>query len=322
MQPPVRWGILGPGSIAGAFARDLRQAPGAQIAAVGSRALARAQGFARDHRIPRAHGGYAELVADPDVDAVYVATPHSHHAEHTILALDAGKHVLCEKPMATSATEVARMIDAARRNGRTLTDAMWTRFIPVMTRVRGILDAGEIGRPHRLVADFGFRAEFDPQGRLFNPDLAGGALLDVGVYPVSLASWLFGEPTVIHSSGFIGPTGVDYDCSVFLEHAGGELALLSASLIHKTGSAAIIEGAQGRIRIHAPWWAGSRMTVSDRTGREQHVNAPKRGLGFSHEAEAFQDLVRTGRPESPVMPWAESQTIARTMDVIRERWRG
>jgi predicted dehydrogenase len=315
----IRWGILGPGRISRKFAAALGEAEGAELAAVGSRDAGRASAFAGDFGIAplHAHASYGALAADPLVDAVYIGTPHSGHEEHTLLCLAHGKHVLCEKPLAVNAAQAGRMIDAARAGNLALMEAVWTRFLPSIVRVRELVDAGHIGEVRMITADFGFRAAFDPDSRLFAPDLAGGALLDVGIYPLTLASMLCGDPVDIQATANLGATGVDEEIAVILRHARGELAVLSASLRVDTPREAHILGTKGRIRILFPWWAGTRIGVRVGDGDEQVIDLPARGDGYTHEAEAFMDLIRAGRIESPVMPWHESLAIMRTMDAVR-----
>jgi predicted dehydrogenase len=313
----IRWGILGPGRISRKFAVALREAAGAQLTAVGSRDAARAAAFAAEFRIPHAHGSYEALVNDPTVDAVYIGTPHSGHEEHTLLCLAHGKHVLCEKPLAVNAAQALRMITAARTKGLVLMEAMWTRFLPSLVRVRELVADGHLGEVRLITADFGFRAAFDPTSRLFDPRLGGGALLDVGIYPLTLASLLCGEPVEIQATANLGATGVDEETAVILRHARGELAVLAASLRVDTPREAHILGTKGRIRILFPWWAGTRIAVQEGDSEEQVFELPSRGGGLTHEAEAFMELLRTGRAESPVMPLDESLAIMRTMDTIR-----
>ena len=179
MITPIRWGILGPGSIANQFAKGLQAAPDGQLVAVGSRDLQRAEAFAEQYDAPNRHGSYEELVADPEVDAIYVATPHPFHKENSILCLEAGKAVLCEKPFTVNAAEAAEIVAVARAKKVFLMEAMWSRYLPIIVQVRKWLDEGAIGEPLQVNADFGFRAGVNPEGRLFSPALAGGALLDV-----------------------------------------------------------------------------------------------------------------------------------------------
>jgi dihydrodiol dehydrogenase / D-xylose 1-dehydrogenase (NADP) len=320
MTDRIRWGILGPGRIAAAFAQDLHLAAGAERAAVGSRDLARARAFADEHGFARAYGSYAELAADPEVDAVYVASPHSHHCEHALLALEHGKHVLCEKPLAVNADEAERMIAAARGRGVALLDGMWTRFLPAFVRLRELVDGGAIGRVRQVTAHFGFRAPFDPSGRIYNPELAGGALLDVGVYPVTLASMLLGAPATVTGAAHLGATGVDEISAAVLAHEGGALAVLSMAVALDSVREAAVLGDEGMILIPEPWWRGQQLVVKPRGGEPQTLDLPFRGHGFVHEAEAFMDLIRGGETESPVMPWDESLAIMRTMDELRRQW--
>ncbi len=320
MSRTVRWGILGPGRIAGKFAAGLREAAGAELAAVGSRSRERAEAFAAAHGAPAAWGSYEELAADDSVEAVYVATPHAFHAEHAVLCLEHGKHVLCEKPLALNAAQAERMVAAARRADRLLMEGMWTRFLPAVVRARALLAAGAVGEPRLLQADFGFRAAFDPRGRLFAPELGGGALLDLGVYPVSLAVMLWGEPVRIAAAANLGPTGVDEEGAILLQHRGGQLALLACALRLDTQREAVIQGTAGRIRLHHPWWAASRLTVTGADGRQETSDLPARGGGFAHEAEAFMDLVRAGCRDAPRIPLAESLAVMRTLDAVRDQW--
>src|SRR5215813_12044980 len=187
----VRWGILGAGSIANRLAEGVLVLPDAKLTAVGSRSQEKADAFADKYGIPNRHASYDALVNDPEVDVIYVATPHNFHKEHSILALNAGKHVLCEKPFTINECEAKEIVSVAQAKGLFVMEAMWTRFFPIMGKVRKLLKAGEIGEPYLLHADFGFKGTFNPEGRLYNPNLGGGALLDVGVYPISLASMIF-----------------------------------------------------------------------------------------------------------------------------------
>ena len=320
----IRWGILGPGAIARAFATGLREARGAELTAVGSRDLARAEAFAAefgaDSGATRAHGSYGDLAADPDVDAVYVASPHAFHADHALLALDAGKHVLCEKPLAANAVQAERMIAAARDAGLALMEGLWTRFLPTLVRARELVAAGTIGEVRSVAADFGFRAPYDPASRLFAPELAGGALLDIGVYPLNLAFLFCGPPVAVLSTANLGATGVDEEAAIVLRHDRDRISNLTISFRADTPLEAHVIGTDGRLVLRRPWWAGERLDVMTRDGRVEELDCLSRGGGFAHEAEAFMDMIRTGSLDSDVMPLAESLEILRTMDGLRERW--
>ena len=316
----IRWAILGPGRISRKFAAGLREAAGAELAAVGSRVRERAAAFAAEFGAPRVHGSYAELAADPDVDAVYIGTPHAFHHDHTLLCLEAGKHVLCEKPLALNAVQAGRMIDAARARGLVLMEALWTRFLPSIVRARELVAGGAIGDVRTITADFGFRATFDPRSRLFAPELGGGALLDLGIYPLNLA-WMFGgEPLAMESLATLGETGVDEEEAIILRHAEGRQSILSASLRVDTPREARLLGTGGSLTIAHPWWAGSRLVLQSRGGEDEIINMPARGGGYTHEAEAFMDAVRAGAAEVAGMPLDESLAILRAMDALRARW--
>lgn len=210
MKKEIRWGILAPGSIAHKFVRGLELLEDAKVVAVGSRSIGRAETFAQQYGIAKAYGSYEELASDPDIDIVYVATPHSAHKECALLCLKAGKAVLCEKPFTVNTKEAEEVIQYARESKLFLMEAMWIRYLPVIIKVREWLYKGVIGEVKMLKADFGFRIEWNPEGRLLNPALAGGALLDAGIYPVSFASMVFGkQPVEIKSMSYIGTTGVD-----------------------------------------------------------------------------------------------------------------
>lgn len=318
----VRWGLLAPGRISRKFAAALGEAEGARLVAIGSRDAARAAAFAAEFGIApaRAHGSYEALARDPEVDAVYIGSPHSEHEAHTLLCLAHGKHVLCEKPLAVNAAQSQRMVAAARAAGLLLMEAVWTRFLPSVARLRELVAAGELGEVRQVAADFGFRAAFDPSSRLFAPELAGGALLDLGIYPLNLASMLCGAPVTILAAANLGTTGVDEETAIVLRHARGELATLSCSLRADTPREAVVIGTEGRARLLFPWWAGTRLAVQRRgEDRERVFELPSRGGGYAHEAEAFMDLLRAGRTEPDVMPLDESLTIMRTMDEIRRQ---
>ena len=320
MKQVVRWGILAPGGISGAFAAALHQAEGAELAAVGSRDLDRARAFASKYGMSRAHGSYADLAADPGVDAIYIGTPHAFHERDTILCLGQGKHVLCEKPFAINAAEGRRMVQAAGENDRLLMEAMWTRFLPSLEHMQKVIGAGLIGEPRTLTADFGIRPEFDPHSRLFDPWLGGGALLDLGVYAVSLSSWLFGNPVDIKGTANLGPTGVDDDSAFVLRHTGGQMTNAFQSFRVQTPREAVIQGTEGWVKLHEPWWGTSRLTIQTAVAEPETLEFSLRGGGYTHMAEAFMELIRTGQRDSGVMPLAESLTIMETMDILRRQW--
>ncbi|HRW48167.1 MAG TPA: Gfo/Idh/MocA family oxidoreductase [Caldilinea sp.] len=317
MTDVFRWGILGPGNIAAKFAAGVAALADQEVVAAGSRTQASADRFADRFDIRRRHVGYEALVADPEVDAIYVATPHNFHREHTLLALRHGKHVLCEKPFAINAAEAQEMVDAARAAGLFLMEAMWSRFLPIIVEARRLIADGAIGTVQMVQADFGFRASFNPASRLFDPALGGGALLDVGVYPVSLATMLLGEPDRIAAVAALGATGIDENTGMLFGYPGGEVALLATTVRASTLQEAIILGSNGSIRLHSPWWVGNTLTLQ-RAGHDAEVIVrPFIANGYSHEAMEVADCVRAGRLESESMSLDESLRVMRIMDTVR-----
>lgn len=320
MDDKIRWGILSTGWIANKFAEGLSVLPDAEIVAVGSRAQETADEFGDRFDVDHRHASYKALAEDPDVDVVYIGTPHSLHRESSVLCLEAGKAVLCEKPFAINAVEAQEVIALARHKRLFLMEAMWTRFLPIIVKVRELLAAGAIGEVHMLHADFGFRAEFDPQGRLFNPELGGGALLDVGIYSVSLASMIFGPPARIVSLAHLGQTGVDERAAVILGYDTGQLAVLSTAVRTDTPTEAVLMGSGGHIRIHAPWWHGTALTLSVEGREDEVISLPYEGNGYNIEAAAVMHCLRKGKLESDVMPLDETLAIMQTLDAIRAQW--
>ncbi len=320
MADKIRWGIIGTGNISSQFARGLAVLPDAELVAVGSRARASAEAFAAKFDVPHRHASYEALARDPDVDAVYVGTPHSLHRANSMMCLQAGKAVLCEKPFAINAAEAEEVINLAREKGRFLMEAMWTRFLPLTKKVRELLATGEIGPVQMLAADLGFRARFDPKHRLFDPELGGGALLDVGIYPISLASMIFGSPTRIASMAHMGQTGVDEQAAVTLGYEEGQLAVLYTSIRTTTPKEAILMGTKGQIRIHAPMFVPSKLTLSVDGQDDQVIEMPFTGNGYNYEATEVMNCLRAGRLESELIPLDETLSIMRTLDAIRAQW--
>lgn len=319
MTTKFRWGIIGTGIIAGKFAAGVDALEGQEVIAVGSRTQAAADRFADQYDIRRRHATYADLAADTNVDAVYIATPHSLHMENTLLALRNGKHVLCEKPFAINAAQAHAMVSEARERGFFLMEAMWTRFLPIVAELRKLVADGAIGAVRMIHADFGFRTAFNPEHRLFDPALGGGALLDVGVYPVSLASMLLGRPDRIVSLGEIGATGIDEQTGILLGYPSGELAVLSTAVTTETPQEATILGEMGYIRLHTPWWTGHTLTLVRKGEAPKEIHRPYIGNGYSHEAMEVAACVQAGKTESAVMPLDESLSIMEILDTVRSQ---
>lgn len=316
----IRWGILGSGVIARELAAALAVIPDATLMAIGSRTQDRADAFGQEFNAPLRFGSYQDLVQCPDIDVVYIATPHTSHLADATLALRAGKAVLCEKPLTVNAREAEALVAVAREEGVFLMEAMWTRFVPAMGKLREWMAAGVIGEPRFLSANIGWNHPYDEQSRLFNPDLAGGALLDIGIYPTSLASMLLGTPSAI--SGVMHPTstGVDMQCSVSLVHPSGALANFVATLRADPPRDAVIAGSEGWIRIHPPLNEPETLSRGTSGTIEETIHLPHLGNGYPHEAIEVMECLRNGKLESDIMPLDESLTIMHTLDDIRAQW--
>ena len=260
-RQPIRWGVLGTGVIASKFATDLARTPDTEVRAVGSRSGAAADAFAERFGIPVRHVGYQALVEDPAIDVVYVALPHPAHHAWALTALEEGKAVLCEKPFTVTAAEARDLVATARREGRFLMEAMWTRFLPSMVRVREILDSGVLGEVRTVHADLGIRMHPDPAGRLFAPELGGGALLDLGIYPVSFASFVLGSPQSVTAVATPTATGVDAQTSVILRYGSGAHAALNTTLEVDTPGGAVVAGSEGRLELSGPLFDPSEVRL-------------------------------------------------------------
>ena len=316
MKKKVGWGILGAGFIAEKFAAALEKVGDSEISAVASRSRGKAEEFARRFSARKFYSAYEDMVCDPDVDIVYIATPHNYHQSHALLAMEGGKAVLCEKPMSITYDSVKTMIDKARKERVFLMEAHWTRFLPVFDTVRSWLADHLIGEIRMLQADFGFRSNGDPEGRLLNPELAGGSIFDVGVYPISLAQMIFGkEPLEIEAEARIGETGVDEDCAFVLKYPSGALASLSCSVMTETSQKAIIYGTEGMIEIPFFWKAESARLV--RNGKT--FLSVKKPAGYEYEAREAARCLRKGILESDTMSLSESASIAKIVDRVRSK---
>lgn len=320
MVNKIRWGILGTGLIAHKFALGLKSASGAELAAVGSRSQAKADEFGNTFGVPRRHASYEALANDPEVDVIYISTPHPMHKDNSLLCLEAGKAVLCEKPFAINTGEAEAMINLARQKGLFLMEAMWTRYLPAVIKTRQLIAENAIGEVRMVMADLGFRAEFDPKHRLFDPALGGGALLDVGIYPVSFASMILGTPVQVTSLAHLGATGVDEQSAMLLRHDQGQLAVIASAVRTDIPSEAVIMGTTGRIRVHAPIYCPVRLTLSRPEQGDEIIDAPLEGNGYNYQALEVMNCLRAGKLESEIMPLNETLAIMKTMDQIRAPW--
>jgi predicted dehydrogenase len=316
MNEPLRWGIIGSGGIANGFTADLMFTDSGTVVAVGSRHLDTANQFADKFAIPNRHASYQALVADPDVDVVYVATPHPMHHAAAMLALRAGKPALVEKAFTMNAAEAQDLVATARAEGLFLMEAMWTRFLPLIAQIRRLLGERALGDIVAVTADHGQWFPKDPDFRLFAPELGGGALLDLGVYPVSFASMLLGTPDRIVT--LIDPafTGVDGQTSMLFGYASGAQAILTCTSSARTPTRATIVGTDARIEIDGNFYAPTSFTIIPRAGDTIRIDEPHEGRGMWHEADEVARCLREGLLESPLMPLDESVSIMQTMDAV------
>ena len=318
----LRWGILGTGWIAHAQASDLLE-NGFTVSAVGSRTADAAQAFADEFGIRTAHASYEALVADDEVDVVYVSTPHPLHAPHATLALVAGKHVLVEKPFALNAREARTVVDLASSRGLVVLEAMWTRFLPHMVRIRELIAEGVIGDVRTLLADHNQKLSTDPLSRILNPVLGGGALLDLGVYPVSFAHDLFGTPRSVLAEAAMTTTGVDRQTAILLGFDGGRQAVMHTALDTRGPNRAVILGTQGRIEIDPVWYTPTTFTVLDSAGAviETFDATAKsktiRGRGMHFQAAELERLVAEGRTGGSIMAQEDTVLVMETLDEVR-----
>lgn len=323
---PVRFGILATGGIAQAFARDLLLTPGAVVSAVGSRSQESADAFVDRHVAPhqaegdcRAHPSYAALAADPDVDVVYVATPHSMHLESARLAFEGGKHVLCEKPLTLNAAQAEEMVDLSRRHDRFLMEAMWMACNPLVRAVRDGVAAGRFGTPRSLHADIGFRVERPPTDRLLDPALGGGVLLDMGVYPLTFAHLVLGEALELRAVADVDERGVDRDVAIVGRYAGGAVAALTATMTSASRVAGWFATDEGRVELdgsfHHP--TAVRWLPTDGTPEQVEPVGELIGTGLGNEAAEVVRCVREGLRESPLVPHEQTLALMRQMDDLR-----
>jgi predicted dehydrogenase len=313
---PLRWGILGTGGIATVFVSDLELTDSGVVGAVGSRSQGSADRFADEFGIERRHSSYESLVADPAVDVVYVATPHPMHRDNAILALNAGKPVLVEKPFAMNATEATEIVTAARQRGLFAMEAMWTRFLPHVAVIRDWLEQGALGEIVTVTADHGQWFAEDPGFRLFAPELGGGALLDLGVYPVSFASMILGTPDRVVSISEPAFTGVDAQTSMLFGYEGGAQAVLTCTLRARSPTRASIVGTDAMIEIDGDFYAPTAVTLVPRQGEPTRVVSTHQGRGLRHQADEVARRLAAGALESPLMPLDETISIMDTMDRV------
>jgi predicted dehydrogenase len=359
MSKIIRWGILGTGRIAQDFAKGLQYLPDAQLCAIGSRNLATAEQFGKQFNVPKTYANYESLVNDPNIDIVYIATPQERHKQDCLLCLNAGKPILCEKPFMLNAQDAREVITLAREKGLFCMEAMWMRFMPLVQKVKFLIDQGEIGTIRFLTADFGYPVPFDPKSRFFTQP-GGGALGDRGIYLLSLAFYLLGEPDSVTSQALFGETGVDEQSSFILNYAQGQQALLFSTLKTYTTNEAMIIGDRGKIKLADPFYRPYQFSITKYPGiiapgvdqktlskkkfidtlkqnpliqgfliklknflaekKSKKIFSPPKGNGYHYEAVEVMQCLRNGQLESQIMPLDETVKIMEWMDKIREQW--
>lgn len=317
MAKVFNWGIIGLGKIAHRFADDLLLIPNARLHAVVSSSTDRAREFAKKYKVPHAYGNYNDIKNVPNLDAVYIASAHTSHCAHTLLCLRNNIPVLCEKPFAMNAVEVEQMIGLALAKQTFLMEGLWTRFLPTTIKVLEMIESGIIGEVLSLKADFGFQAPFQPDRRLFNQDLGGGALLDVGIYPVFLSLLLFGKPDAIKAMATIGSTNVDESCGMMLNYGDQKMAMLHSSIITDTPTEAYIFGEKGCIRINRRWHEATSVTLMLNGQEPKDYFFEFNSTGYRYEAEEVMRCVRAGQLESDILPLGFSRNLMELLDRIR-----
>jgi len=316
---PIRWGFLGTGKIAASFARDLALLPDATLAAVGSRSQESADRFAGEYAVPRAHAAYEALVADPDVDVVYVASPHSHHLEHARLALEAGKPVLVEKPLTLTAADAEVLLEAGRAADLFVMEAMWTACHPMIRALVDGLRSGRFGEPRQVHADLGFVVPPDATARMVDPALGAGALLDMGIYPLTLAYLTLGRVVEARAVARVNEQGYDEDVAIASRHERGGLAALTASMTSRSPRGATIATTEGLLELPPDFHHPSHVTWTPLSGDHERIvpPAPVVGTGLSNEAAEVMRCLREGLTESPLVPHAQTLDLLRLMDDLR-----
>ena len=322
MAKKLKWGIIGCGRIAGCFAGDLPLTKNGELYAVAARSKDRADAFAKKYKAQVAYDSYEQLVTDPQVDVVYVATPHTFHMDGVMLAISAGKHVLCEKQITINAKQLKKLIAAAQKQGVFLMEGMWTRFFPATARVRRWIAEGRIGQVMGLEADFGVKFNAGPEHRIHDPHLGGGALLDLGVYPISFASMVYGrQPEKITSSVHFCETGVDDQAALVFQYDQGRTAMLGCCSRAVFKQEARIYGQLGMITVHENFYRPHSLTLTMKDRKPKTVEFPHPGHGFLFEAEHVGNCIRKKMLQSNIMPLGESLEIMQTMDTIRRSWK-
>jgi predicted dehydrogenase len=316
MGKTYNWGILGAAHIANKFADGLKELSNAKRYAIAARSLERAEVFKAEHGFEKACGSYEEMLSDPALDVVYVATTNNLHFEHTMMCLEAGKSVLCEKPFASNLEQVEKMVAKAREKKVFLMEALWSRFLPSMMQFKAEAANGTIGKSLLLQCDFGFISPFDPHKRVYDPALGGGSLPDIGIYPIFTAMYLFGKPTEIKVTSVPAPTGTDWTTSILFKHPGKEISMLVSSFESNLSNEARLYGDGGYLKLHSMFHIPTRLSVNRNEGRELEIPVPSAGNGYNYEAAEVMDCLDKGLLESPGMPLQFSIDLMHVLDTV------
>ena len=319
MTKTYKWGILGAARIANKFADGLKILPNAERYAIASRSLERAEAFKEKHGFTKAFGSYEEMLADSELDVVYIATTNNLHFEHTMMCLEAGKAVLCEKPFASDLLQVKQMVDKSREKNVFLMEALWSRFVPSMIQFKEQVENGAIKRPMLLQCDFGFISPFDPYNRIYAPDLGGGSIPDIGIYPIFTAMYLFGKPESIEVMSVAAPTGTDWTTSILLKHKKKEISMLTSSFEMILDNEARVYGESGYLKLHSMFHMPTRLTLRTNDGRETDIPLNLAGNGYNYEAAEVMDCLDKGLIESPSLPHAFSIELMQVLDEVSRK---
>lgn len=313
----INWGIIGAGKIALKFATDLNSVSNAKLYGIASRDIKKAQRFASKFGANKAYDNYESLALDPNIDAIYIATPHSFHKAHSILCLTNRKPVLCEKPFAMNLEEVNEMIKVSKENNTLLMEALWTAFLPHFKYVQELLNKKHFGELIKLEADFGFLPHYDETSRVFDKSVGGGSLLDIGIYPIFAALSTLGQPNFIEANASFFPSGADSKCDIIFKYDTAK-AILKSTLLEETNTEAIFYCEDGTIKINGRFHEPTTVTLIDENGNSELKTFDDKTIGYSYEIEHFNQLIRDGKTESHVMAFERSQQIIITLDAIRD----
>jgi predicted dehydrogenase len=313
------WGMLGAGRIANKFADGLKCLPNANRYAVAARSLERAEVFKNNHDFEKAYGSYEEMLADPQVDVVYISTTNNLHYEHTMMCLEAGKAVLCEKPFASNREQVEKMVAKAREKNVFLMEALWSRFLPSMIQFKEQVERGNIGKPLLLQCNFGFISPFDPNKRVYDPALGGGSIPDIGIYPIFTAMYLFGYPEKIEVMSVPSPTGTDWTTSILFKHKGKEISMLLSSFEMIPDNEARLYGEGGFLKLHSMFHMPTRLSIKRNDGNEEEIFVSSTGNGYNYEAAEVMACLGRKQIESPELPLSFSLDLMQVLDEVSRK---